>query len=126
MFNELQSSPYTLCRRIKDIIYHLPNQILTLINAPGFVREIEYPDWVTGDNIRIKVGKYFTVISVNHRDYWFRRADGKFDGTGYSYCVPIEESVDCILDCIPVSIRLLSFWGRLRLLLQSIGRGCFQ
>ena len=127
MFNGLppKSSPYTLRRRIRDITSKFPNQILTLFNVPGFVTPIEYADRVTGDYISIRIDKYFTVISVNNRDYYFRRLTGEFDGTGFVMRRPtIEESVCCILGHTPELIRPLSLWGRLKSRLQSIGWGC--
>jgi hypothetical protein len=75
--------------------------LIKLFGLPGFVQSTDYAGKVTGDRIRIKVGYRFTAVSVNHRDYWFRRSSDKFDGTGYSYCVPSEESLDCILGGIP-------------------------
>lgn len=120
------SSPYTFRRRIRDIIFQFPNQLLTLINAPGFVVPIDFTDKVTGDYIRIRVTSRFTVISVNHRDYWFRRLAGKFDGTGYSVCEPtIGEQLDCILVNTLGLTHPPALWGRLKKLLQSIGWGCF-
>lgn len=129
MFNGLspKSSPYTLRRRIRDIISQSSNQILTFFNAPGFVTPIDYADRVTGDYISIRINKYFTVISVNNRDYYFRRFTGKFDGTGYVVRRPtIEESVCYILAHTPELTHPLSPWGRLKLKMQSIGRGCFR
>lgn len=119
-----KSSPYTLSRCIWDIISQFPNQILTFLNAPGFIRGIEYPDRVTGDYISIRVNKRFTVISVNNRDYYFRRLTGKFDGTGYVVRrSTIQEQLCCILDHTPESTRPLSLWGRLKELLLSIDWG---
>ena len=42
-------SPYTLQRRISDILHRLPNKILTFFGAPGFVMPFEHADRVTGD-----------------------------------------------------------------------------
>lgn len=121
----LQFSRYSIRSRLRDIIFQFPNRLLTLINAPGFVAPIDFADKVTGDYIHIRVTSRFTVITVNHRDYWFRRLTGKFDGTGYSVCKPtIEEQLCCILGDIPESVRPLSLWGRLKKLLQSIDWGC--
>jgi len=85
---------------------------------------INYADRISGDYISIRINKYFTVISVNNRNYYFQRATGKFDGTGYVMRRPtIEESVCYILGRTHESTRPLSPWGRLKLRLQSIGRG---
>ena len=121
----LQSSPYTLRRRIRDTVTYSPNWLYTLLGIPGFVQPIDYPDIVTGNRIRVKVGRRFTVVTVNNRDYYFRRLTGIFDGTGYSYCISNEESLDCILGRIPESKPLLSLWGRLKLKMRSIDWGCW-
>ena len=115
-----QTETYNIRRRIRDSLFSIPGYLYTLFNLPGFVEPIDYIDRLTGDCIRIKIDRRFTIISVNSRDYWFRRTSGKFDGTGYAYCVPIEESVDYILADILESTRPLGLWGRLKLLLQSI------
>jgi len=96
-----KSSPYHLGRRVKDVIFGIPLLLIGLFRLPGFVQPIDYADKVTGDRFRVCVGKRYTIISVNHRDYWFRRSTGKFDGTGYAYCVPNEESLCYILGHIP-------------------------
>lgn len=119
------SSPYSIRMRIRDATYQFIRYIYALLNIPGLVRPLEYADRVTGDFVRIKVTRRFTIISVNHRDYWFKRLTGRFDGTGYSVCEPILESPDCILGYIPESAPPLSLWGRLKVRLQSIGWGCF-
>jgi hypothetical protein len=49
---------------------------------PGAVRACEIQDAVTGQRLSIRTGALFTVIQVNGRDYYFRRASGRFDGTG--------------------------------------------
>ena len=122
----LKSSPYTLRRRLRDLPFGLLRLFFTLFNIPGFVKPLEYADRVTGDYISIRISPRFTVFSVNNRDYYFRRFTGKFDGTGYVRCRPtIEESVCYILGHTPESTRPLSLWGRLRIKMQSIGRGCF-
>lgn len=118
------SSPYTLRRRIRDAVVSFPKWLYTLFNVPGFVSPIDYPDRVTGDYIRIRVNQRFTVISVNNRDYFFRRLTGRFDGTGYAVCNPTtEEQLYYILDDTLESTHPLSLWGRLKALLRSIGRG---
>ena len=121
----LLGSNYGIPMRIKDAIRELAGHLFLFLNLPGFVKPIEYADKFTGDYIRIRVGKWFTIISINNRDYWFRRITGKFDGTGYAMCVPISEQLDCILGDTPESTHPLSVWGRLKLLLQSIGWGCW-
>jgi hypothetical protein len=48
----------------------------------GFVQPISYQDLVTGDLIEIRVSALFTTLSINGRDYYFKRLTGRFDGTG--------------------------------------------
>lgn len=121
----VQSSPYTFQRRLRDLPPSILRYLFTLFNIPGFVKPIEYADRKTGDYISVRVSPRFTVVSINNRDYYFRRFTGGFDGTGYVVRRPtIEESLCCILAGSHVSTHPLSLWGRLKLALQSIGRGC--
>ena len=122
----IQSSPYTFQRRLQDLPPSILRHLFTLFNIVGFVKPTEYVDRVTGDYISVRISPTFTVISINNRDYYFKRFTGRFDGTGYVVRRPtIEESIYCISGCIPESMHPLSVWGRLKLLLQSIDWGCF-
>ncbi|MBA7665720.1 hypothetical protein ES703_73794 [subsurface metagenome] len=68
----------------------------------------------------------FNRISVNNRDYYFRRYTGKFDGTGYVMRRPtIEEFVCYILGHTPELTHALSLLGRLKQSLRSIDWGCW-
>ena len=119
--SEPQVSTYCIKRRIRDAITNFIGSLCALFRLPGFVRNIDYADKVTGDYIQIRVGRRFTIISVNGRDYWFRRFTGVFSGTGYAYCVPIEESLDCILGHIQILTPPLSLWGRLKQVFRPRG-----
>lgn len=119
--SEPKFSRYCIARRIKDTILRLAEWLCSLLNLPGFVRPIDYPDKVTGDRIQIRIGRRYTVITVNNRDYWFRRVTGAFDGAGYTFCDSTGASLDCILADIHVSGSPLSWWGRLSRLLRSRG-----
>ena len=128
MINSLapQASSYCIRKRIRDAITRFISWIYAFLKLPGFVRSIDYSDRVTGDYIRIHVGRRFTILTVNNRQYWFRRFTGRFDGTGYVVCSPTtQEQLDCILADTHVSAHSLSLWGRLKLKFQSIGWGCF-
>ncbi len=57
-------------------------KVLRWLGVPGAVRNTEIVDDLTGQRINIRVGVLFTRISVNDRDYYFRRLGGRFDGTG--------------------------------------------
>ena len=54
------------------------------LGVPGALRNVEISDDVSGQRISISVGVLFTKITVNGRDYYFRRFSGLFDGTGSS------------------------------------------
>lgn len=64
--------------RLRELLGYMANRI----GLPGIVRPCEIKDAVTGQTISIRTGSLFTVIQVNGRDYYFRRASGRFDGTG--------------------------------------------
>jgi hypothetical protein len=57
-------------------------RLLQRLGIPGAVRNVTIKDALTGQEIAVHVGVLFTCISVNGRDYYFRRLTGKFDGTG--------------------------------------------
>ncbi len=80
---------------------------------------------VTGDRIRIRVDRRFTVLTVNSREYWFRRLTGRLDGTGYTYSDPNLGLLGCRLDHILESTAPQERLGRLKRLLLSIRRGGF-
>jgi hypothetical protein len=52
------------------------------VGIPGFIQPKILDDPVTGQHIEIRLGLLFTVVSVDGRDYYFRRFSGKYDGTG--------------------------------------------
>jgi len=53
------------------------------LKMPAPLQDIDIVDDLTGQHVSIRKGTYFTVVSVNGRDYYFKRLTGKFDGTGY-------------------------------------------
>jgi len=57
-------------------------QFLNWLGVPGFVQVMEMDDLVTGWHLSIKVDPLFTVVSIEGRDFYFYRRNGKFDGTG--------------------------------------------
>ena len=115
------SSNYHFGRRCMDARKMAPGRLWSFLRLPGAVQPLDFPDPVTGDRVQIRSDRFFTTISVNNRDYYFRRVTGQFDGTGYQFRNPNQEPFDCILADIPISVDALSVWGRLKLLLPSIG-----
>jgi hypothetical protein len=53
----------------------------------GAVQPINFNDPLTGNHIEVAINPLFTVLSVNGRDYYFKRLTGRFDGTGESYAL---------------------------------------
>lgn len=64
--------------RLREAIGGALNRIM----VPGAVRPMVYDDPVTGDRIQVNTDSLFTVLTVNGRDYYFKRLSGRFDGTG--------------------------------------------
>lgn len=50
--------------------------------VPGTVQPMIYDDDLTGTHLEVRVSPLFTVVQINGRDYYFRRLNGVFDGTG--------------------------------------------
>ena len=61
-------------------------RFLNWLGVPGFIQPLEMDDLVTGWHLSIRVSPLFTVISVEGREFYFYRRNGKFDGTGMSTC----------------------------------------
>ena len=57
-------------------------RMLRALRVPGIIRDVQIEDAVSGHSISITVGLLFTKVSVNGRDYFFRRLSGRLDGTG--------------------------------------------
>lgn len=64
--------------RVREQLSRLANWI----KLPGAVANTRIEDSLTSQVIEIRTGVLFTRISVNGRDYYFRRFSGVFDGTG--------------------------------------------
>ena len=61
-------------------------RLLNSFGLPGGIRDTTITDELTGQYIEVMVGVLFTRLSVNGRDYYFRRLSGRFDGTGMGCC----------------------------------------
>ena len=46
----------------------------------AFIKPFDYIDPETGDKIAISVSDFYTMLSVNDREYYFVRENGTFDG----------------------------------------------
>ncbi len=60
--------------------------MLNRLGFGGLVKPLVFDDLVTGQHLEIRVSEFFTTISVDGRDYYFRRLNGAFDGTGMGCC----------------------------------------
>ena len=67
----------------------LLGKILNYFQIPGFVRPTKIYDNLTKARLEVKLSGFFTIISVDGKDYYFRRLSGKFDGSGMNYCCDI-------------------------------------
>jgi hypothetical protein len=47
----------------------------------AIIQPFKYKDLVTGDKIEISVSPYYSKLTINEREYYFEKKDGKFDGT---------------------------------------------
>jgi hypothetical protein len=57
-------------------------QFLHRFRLPGSIAPVSIHDALTGQRLEITVDPLFTRVSVDGRDYYFRRFSGHFDGTG--------------------------------------------
>jgi hypothetical protein len=73
--------------------------LVNSLGLPGFVQDVEYEAGIHKAGITVKRGGYFTVVSVNGLDVYFRRFSGKIDGVGFSL------TSDCTLGPVPESGR---------------------
>jgi len=57
-------------------------RLFNRLHIPGSIAPMNYKDIVTGDAIDVTVSPLFVRLSINGRDYYFDRFNGRFDGTG--------------------------------------------
>ena len=68
--------------RCSTRIRELMGSLLNRLGVPGFVRPVEFTDKLTGRTIQIDTGPLFTRVCVDGRDYYFKRLNGRYDGSG--------------------------------------------
>ena len=71
----------SLIQRFRDSLRRGLGRPANWIGLPGVVAPTTIDDAFAG-KVEIRTSPYFTVISINGRDLYFRRWSGKFDGTG--------------------------------------------
>ncbi len=57
-------------------------KLIGYLGVPGLVKPMKIHDTLTNTNIQVRVSGLFTVISIDGRDYYFKRLTGKYDGSG--------------------------------------------
>ena len=68
----------------KGRIREWAGRVLCGLGAPGAIASTEIKDALTGQEISVVVGAHYVRLSVDGRDYYFDRINGRFDGTGAS------------------------------------------
>ena len=66
--SDVKGSPYTWRRKLRDQIRIIPANILNLRGAPGRVKDLDFPDPLTGDRLQIRTRSRYTIIAVNNRE----------------------------------------------------------
>ena len=83
------SASTTGATRLQIVVGRLQEAVGGLLNragVPGVIRPTRVHDELTGMDIEVRVSAFFTVISIDGRDFYFRRVSGEFDGTGSTTC----------------------------------------
>jgi hypothetical protein len=57
--------------------------MLNILGIPGFVRASDYQSADARITVRVRLGRAYTVISVNNVDIYFDRLSGRIDGLSY-------------------------------------------
>lgn len=65
----------------KDAATNFVGRCLEQIKAPARLREFEFVDPETDETIYLFTDKYYSVLSVGSRRFYFDRLTGKYDGT---------------------------------------------
>lgn len=52
--------------------------------CPAHFQAVTIHDEVSGQTIAIETGRLFSKLTVNGRDFYFRRLTGRYDGSGSS------------------------------------------
>ncbi len=65
-------------------LFQLLGGFANSLGIPGFVRKVEYHSDNFGTRVAVRVGRLFTVVSVDGTDVYFNRFSGEIDGVGFS------------------------------------------
>jgi len=63
-------------------------QILSTIGKErdglAIIEPFDYEDMLTEHRVEVRVNPYYSILSVDGREYYFERETGKFDGTAFT------------------------------------------
>ncbi len=82
------TSRVTWKTRLRDWARESGYRLLNAVGVPGVIRDTTYRDELTGHTVTVRIGLYYTLVTVDGRDFYFHRLTGKLDGTGHAVCPP--------------------------------------
>ncbi len=68
--------------RLRTRAIEAGHRLLNRLGVPGAIAPMTFRDELTGCTLEVRLGTYYTVLTVDGRDYYFHRVSGRFDGTG--------------------------------------------
>ena len=57
-------------------------RLLQWLRVPGLIKPFEYHDFETDQDIKLRTSPRYTVLSIDDKEFYFYRENGKFDGVG--------------------------------------------
>lgn len=57
-------------------------RLLHWLRVPGFVQPFEYRGESSGQMVSVRISPRYTILSIDGKEFFFRRETGAFDGTG--------------------------------------------
>lgn len=68
--------------RMRTEISLLIGRLARHVGVPGAITNIDIHDSVSGYHLVVRIGVFYTCVSVDGRDFYFYRWSGRLDGTG--------------------------------------------
>lgn len=78
---------------LREGLGEFAGKFLNWFGVAGFVQPMEIKDTLTGSSVSVRVSGYFTVITIDGREFYFKRLTGAYDGSGMSVNQPIVRPV---------------------------------
>jgi len=57
-------------------------RLLERFHLPGLIKPFAFSDEQSGRRIAVRTSSLYTILTVDEKEYYFRRQNGSFDGTG--------------------------------------------